>query len=143
MADVIIIRARKQPYVGFAVILGPIIALTVYAAIRSGVMSTLIFTAVSTLVLFLIYLYLSTFKLMLTESAIVYKQLWQTKKIPINSVASLEPGPKLFGVQGWWAIHLRTGEEPINFNIANFSGSELKRFTAALLKVNPTIRILV
>ena len=36
MAEVITIRARRQPYVGFGVILGPMIGLSMYVAVHTG-----------------------------------------------------------------------------------------------------------
>ncbi len=140
MFEPIVIRARKQPYVGFGIILGSIIALSIYVAVHIGKTSALEGGGAMSFLLLLIYYYLSTLRLELSDSTITYKELWRTKEIPILAVGSLERGQNLFGAHGSWIIHLRDNTGPIMINVANFRSSDLNRFTATLLKENPTIK---
>jgi hypothetical protein len=133
MSETIVIRSRKQPYVGFGILLVPMIALQLYLVIYKGNMSCASAAVIQTLILVLIWWYLSTFKLILTEDAIVYKELWRSARTPIDMVSSVEPG-KLFGVSGTWIIHRRDNASTMLVKVANFSPSDLRRFAQAVIE---------
>lgn len=143
MPDQIVIRSRKQPYVVFGVLLTPVFALGLYAGLHSGDRNSFIGVAFVLLMLCCIYLYLSSLKLALSESTIQYRKSLRTAEIPIGNVSSITHGQKPFGKGLRWTIHLKDHSDPITVNIANFRRSELKAFSAALLKRDPSIRISV
>ena len=141
MSEQIVIRTRTQQYVVFGVIFGPIIILGVYAAVARD-MSALKGVAAMGFLLLLMWWYLSTFKLIMTESAVVYKELWHTKEIPIGLIRCIVPG-KLSGVSPAWAVHRLDCADITVIKVANFLPSELRRFAETLLERNPAIQILV
>lgn len=139
MSENIVIRSRKQPYVGFGILLGPIIIGSVYIALHTGVTSLLEGSAAMSFLLVFLWWHLSTFKLILARDAIIYKELWRSTETPVDMVRSIEPG-KLFGVSGAWIIHRRDNASTMLIKVANFSPRDLKGFAQAVVDRNPSIQ---
>jgi hypothetical protein len=91
------------------------------------------------IMLLLIWWYLSTFELTLTDDAIVYKELWRSTETPIGMVRSIEHG-RLSGVSGIWIVHRRDRADITRIKVANFSPSDLRRFAQAVVERDPTIQ---
>jgi len=171
MSENIIIRSRKQPYVVFGLLFGPIIIGSAYVALHTGETSLLEGSAAMGFLLVLLWWYLSTFKLILIRNK--FASITKQKEMRIGQFHPPRVGEaggglerdaiiykelwrtmdfpidivrsiepgKLFGLSGTWIVHRRDDGNSMLIKVANFSPSELRRFAQAVVDRNPTIEI--
>jgi hypothetical protein len=134
--------SKKEPSVVMSCIIAPIIVLSVYVTIRSGIISNFSSTALLIVILSLILYYYNSLELILMSDRVVYKAMWRTKEIPIGNIQTVEPGRGPFGVGATWTIHSKDHAAPIVVNVATFDAHALHAFAEELRAKDSGIRFL-
>jgi hypothetical protein len=135
----IVLRSVKLPYIVFAVLFVPMLALGAFVVLTKGQPVGLFIPAA---MFAYIYAFLASLKLTLTDDRIVFRVWWWSKEMPISSIRSIEH-PK-YGLQRTlkWDIRSVDGKSFVA-RIATFDGHALRAFLQALAQKNPNAKISV
>lgn len=138
----VVVRSRRQPYIVFAVLLTPMIALTVYATFYSGDQKGWVFVGGTCFILAAIYYYLWSLRLALENNHVTYRATWRYREIALHVVESIEPGQWMYGSRPW-VIRPKGSTSVIVVNVANFEPTMLRKFAEAVRTTEPGIRVSV
>src|SRR3989442_981475 len=116
----------KQPYIVFGVLIGPIIILSVYADIHRGVIRNFGATALLIFMLGLVFYYLRSLKLILTDDRIICKAMLRSREVPIRNIESIDRRRGPFGAGTLWIIRLKSGQGVVRVNRSEEHTSELQ-----------------